>query len=240
VQARSKRHASFSILSASTFETPRLRLYSGIPGQAIGHYLTTHSVIWGSFPFNRLPYPYVTGNTGILIPEQSDSPFQIQIEGLSRKFFYHNPLIPFQSQEQINVSGVGSVQPRYENCITLNPHKRDFFSVPEVKVHMTYSPFDYAVRALAEQTVLRVASVLGLNMTDLNRDLPLQGDHESSTCRMGYDPAMSATNQFGQIHGVSGLFVADNSVIPRLGAASPTLTTVALALRTADYIARKS
>lgn len=53
---------------------------------------------------------------------------------------------------------------------------------------------------------------------------------------MGDDPATSATNRYGQIHGVPGLYVADNSVLPLTGAANPTLTTVALAIRTADYI----
>jgi choline dehydrogenase-like flavoprotein len=42
---------------------------------------------------------------------------------------------------------------------------------------------------------------------------------------------------FGEVFGTSGLFVADNSVLPPLGASNPTLTTVALAIRTADYIA---
>lgn len=42
----------------------------------------------------------------------------------------------------------------------------------------------------------------------------------------------------GQIRGVAGLFVADNSSLPYIGAEDPTLTTVALAIRTADYIVR--
>ena len=62
-------------------------------------------------------------------------------------------------------------------------------------------------------------------------------NHESGTCRMGIDSATSATNRFGQIHGISGLYVADNGVHPATGSAHPTLTTVALAIRTADHIA---
>ncbi|EFM09464.1 glucose-methanol-choline oxidoreductase [Paenibacillus curdlanolyticus YK9] len=228
------------VLCTSTIETPRLLLYSGIPGPAIGHYLTTHSVVWGAFPFNRTSYPYVTGTAGILLPEQEGRPFQIQVEGPSRSLFYHDPFIPFQSVERIKVAGVGTVQPRYDNRVSLNPCNRDRYGVPEVDVQMTYSPHDYAVSALAEQSVLRIASLLGFQSTPLTRDVPLQGDHESCTCRMGNDPMTSATNQFGQIHGIAGLFIADNSVIPKLEAASPTLTTIALALRTADYIARTS
>ena len=67
--------------------------------------------------------------------------------------------------------------------------------------------------------------------------MPIGTDnHESGTCRMGDDPHTSATNRYGQIHGVSGLYIADSSVLPSIGATNPTLTTVALAIRTADYI----
>jgi choline dehydrogenase-like flavoprotein len=64
---------------------------------------------------------------------------------------------------------------------------------------------------------------------------PGDDNHESGTCRMGDDPATSAVNRYGQIHGIFGLYVADNSVLPSIGT-NPTLTTVALAIRTADHI----
>lgn len=226
------------VLCASTVETPRLLLHSGIPGPAIGHYLTKHTTVWAPFKLDREQYPYVTGTAAILLPEQTGSPLQIQFDGPSRAFFYHNKFIPFQYEEQVNVAGIGIVQPRYENHVSLNPMKRDRYGVPEVQIKMSYSPYDSAVSALAEQLIGRVVSALELETTTaFNRDAPLQGDHESGTCRMGVDPVTSAANRFGQIHGTGGLFVADNSVIPMLKAANPTLTTVALALRTADYIA---
>jgi choline dehydrogenase-like flavoprotein len=53
---------------------------------------------------------------------------------------------------------------------------------------------------------------------------------------MGLDPDTSAADIYGQIHSIPGLFVADNSVVRLSGPAHPTLTTVALAIRTADYI----
>lgn len=228
------------VLCTSTIETPRLLLYSNIPGQAIGHYLTNHTVVWAPFPLERERYPYVIGTAGILMPELENHPFQIQVVGQTRSQFYHNKFIPYQSVEAVNVSGIGTVQSQFENRVSLDPFKRDQYGVPEVLVQLSRTPYDLALAAFVDQFVLRVASVLGLEMTTLSRDTPYQGDHESCTCRMGIDPATSATNVFGQIHGIPGLFVADNSVIPRLGAANPTLTTVALALRTADYIARSS
>ena len=44
----------------------------------------------------------------------------------------------------------------------------------------------------------------------------------------------------GKSAGISGLFVADNSALPSTGAENMTLTTIALAIRTADYIARRN
>lgn len=52
------------------------------------------------------------------------------------------------------------------------------------------------------------------------------------------DPLTSVTNGYGQVHGVTGLYVADNSVIPTIGASNPTLTSIALAIRTADHMMR--
>ncbi len=66
----------------------------------------------------------------------------------------------------------------------------------------------------------------------------IEAIHDAGTCRMGTDPDTSVTNPYGQVHGITGLFVADNSGIPTSGTANPTLTTVALAIRTADYMMR--
>ncbi len=58
----------------------------------------------------------------------------------------------------------------------------------------------------------------------------------TGTCRMGLNPKTSVVNQYGQTHEVKNLFVADGAVfVSSLN--QPTLTIIALALRTADFIA---
>ena len=42
---------------------------------------------------------------------------------------------------------------------------------------------------------------------------------------------------WGRAHDLPNLFVSDGSVFPSSGAANPTLTVVALAIRQAEYIA---
>ncbi len=89
-----------------------------------------------------------------------------------------------------------------------------------------------------EQGIRQSAAAMGVSLDESTLVLRPPGAdmHESCTCRMGTDPATSATNIHGQIHGVSGLYVADNSVLPTLSAAGPVISNVALAIRLADYI----
>ncbi len=43
----------------------------------------------------------------------------------------------------------------------------------------------------------------------------------------------------GQTHDITNLFISDGSALTSPGAANPTLTIVALALRQAEYIGRE-
>ena len=54
---------------------------------------------------------------------------------------------------------------------------------------------------------------------------------------MGSDPARSVVDANCRVHGYANLYVAGGSVFPTSGWANPTLTIVALALRTADHLA---
>ena len=64
--------------------------------------------------------------------------------------------------------------------------------------------------------------------------------HVQSTMRMGHDPADSVLDPTGESRFVDRLFVADNSALPNsLGGPNPTLTTQALATRTAERIATR-
>ena len=69
---------------------------------------------------------------------------------------------------------------------------------------------------------------------------PIGGFHHMGTTRMANDPKAGVTDGFGKVHGVANLFVAGSSLFPTGGWANPTLTMLALALRTADHIASKS
>jgi choline dehydrogenase-like flavoprotein len=54
---------------------------------------------------------------------------------------------------------------------------------------------------------------------------------------MGSDPARSVTDEFGRIHDAPNVVVADSSVFPTSGAFNPTLTIMAVALRSLTALA---
>ncbi|MBO9531737.1 MAG: GMC family oxidoreductase [Solirubrobacteraceae bacterium] len=61
--------------------------------------------------------------------------------------------------------------------------------------------------------------------------------HSQSTMRMGLSEADSVADAWAQSRAVAGLYIADNSVLANsAGAANPTLTTQAVATRTAERI----
>lgn len=65
------------------------------------------------------------------------------------------------------------------------------------------------------------------------------GGHHLGTARMGRDPRTSVTDAQGRVHGVHNLYVAGTALFPTSGQANPTLTLVALALRTADHLKQR-
>lgn len=65
---------------------------------------------------------------------------------------------------------------------------------------------------------------------------PIGGYHHIGTTRMADDPRAGVTDRHGRVHGIDNLHVAGSSLFPTSGWANPTLTIIALALRTGDRI----
>jgi choline dehydrogenase-like flavoprotein len=65
---------------------------------------------------------------------------------------------------------------------------------------------------------------------------PIGGYHHMGTTRMSDDPRAGVTDARTRVHGIGNFYVAGSSLFPTSGWANPTLTIVALALRTADHV----
>jgi len=66
--------------------------------------------------------------------------------------------------------------------------------------------------------------------------MPGMGIHEVGVARMGIDPKKSVLNGFQQTHDVRNLFVMDAAGFVSSGCQNPTLTIMALAVRSCDYV----
>jgi glucose dehydrogenase len=62
--------------------------------------------------------------------------------------------------------------------------------------------------------------------------------HVMGTYRMGTDPKISVVNSFQRSHDHPNLYLVGSGTFPTVGTANPTITLSALALRTADSIAK--
>ncbi|MCB1890554.1 MAG: GMC family oxidoreductase [Rhodocyclaceae bacterium] len=94
------------------------------------------------------------------------------------------------------------------------------------------------VRALAQEF-----GALGIGRTWLDlgdeHSWPITvsgGNHHMGTTRMHADPHQGVVDADCRVHGIDNLYIAGSSVFPTGGAANPTLTLVALALRLADHL----
>ena len=231
------------VLSASTLETPRILLNSGIKGPAIGRYLTGHVSINAIGTISRRQFSDKLGNLAVLQFETDESPYQIQILGPDQYFSYHQfEDKGLQDNLMVTYAAFGRVQPRAENRVYIDPYAKDKFGVPLQQVQYSLSNKDRQTASQVAQGITKSATAMGVTLdpSPLTLRPPGSDMHEASTCRMGDDPATSTTDRHGQVHGVQGLFVADNSVLPSLTGAAATISNIALAIRLADHIVRQS
>lgn len=223
------------VLAAGTLENPRILHYSGIRGEAIGRYLVNHTSVSTHGELREPDFLDLSGNLAILVPRTDHRLYQVEIH-LHQPYEYSWDTVRTRPA-QLNMQGFGVVEPRPDNCVTLDSGRIDEYGIPQLHVNFTYNQRDFDTVEHMVSSMKHQASGLGLTLTrPVCLNAPGLDYHESGTCRMGRNPYDSVTNEYGEMHHVSNLFVADSSVLPFIGGTNPTLTIIALALRTADYI----
>jgi choline dehydrogenase-like flavoprotein len=129
------------------------------------------------------------------------------------------------------VTLVGEVLPDQENKVTLDTEK-DELGLPRAKVTFSYGANDLKLIEHAIQTMSSILEAAGGKPEYVVSDTA----HLMGGCRMGKDPSTSVVNSYGQAHDIPNLFICDASIFVTSGGGNPTLTVMALASRTADYI----
>jgi len=132
----------------------------------------------------------------------------------------------------------GEDPPQASNRITFHETERDQYGLPVPILNYEFHPNSHAMfehAAMTSKTLLE--SLDGKNVISVMGGGG--GCHNMGVARMSANPADGVTNRWGQSHDIANLFVSDGSVFVSSGAANPTLTIVALAIRQADHIAER-
>jgi choline dehydrogenase-like flavoprotein len=175
--------------------------------------------------------------------------------------------VPAGEPTSLGLGGVGEMLPSYDNRITLDKRRKDKWGSPIAHIRCVMGDNDrklveHQVKALREMTeaagyqVNFLGSVLGLDSNKVWPDYtPIQraifrasfgsslmmgsAIHECGGARMGADPATSVVNEMNQVWDVPNVFVPDGASFTSNSTVGPALTIMALAARSAAFIAEK-
>jgi choline dehydrogenase-like flavoprotein len=139
----------------------------------------------------------------------------------------------------LGLAGFGETLPRKENFVEIDPKAVDVYGIPALRIQMTWSENEKAmIPDMAESAaeMLEAAGATNIKPWTVPNRVPGFGIHEVGTARMGADPKTSVLNQFQQTHDVANLFVMDGACFTSSGCQNPTLTIMALAVRSTEYL----
>jgi choline dehydrogenase-like flavoprotein len=260
--------ADVIVVAAGAMESARLLLLSAGQGEHaqgignasnfVGKNLGFHHIWWGHLHFaapmfaGRIGPPTMTchqflepegrRNYGGASVELFDYPYGGHKDDVARRSFATGPelvaaLRPVTHCRVLNFHAETVPGPR--KYLELSATK-DRFGDPFAHVHYELDDFDHATHETAKNLTVRFKELLGAESGSVEEiENFWSGHHHLGTCRMGQSIKDSVVDSYGAVHGTKGLFVCGGSNFVTTTPLQPTLTMVALAIRTAERIARE-
>jgi choline dehydrogenase-like flavoprotein len=147
----------------------------------------------------------------------------------------------------IGFSGRGEMIPNADSYCEIDPAVVDQWGIPVLRFHWKWSEHELnQVKHMQETFRALIAEMGGQVFSPMPTREQGYGIapggriiHELGGVRMGDDPKTSALNKWCQAHDCRNLFVADGGPFVTQADKNPTWTIMALAWRTADYIAEQ-
>jgi choline dehydrogenase-like flavoprotein len=143
-----------------------------------------------------------------------------------------------EPRSTIDITGFGEVLPRWDNFVEIDPTVKDIFGIPVLKIHMSDGENERAmIQDMGDSAGEMLEAAGAKNIRTYARpSAPRWALHEAGMARMGADPKKSVLNQFQQTHDIKNLFVMDASGFTSNPCQNPTLTIMALCVRSCDYL----
>jgi choline dehydrogenase-like flavoprotein len=141
----------------------------------------------------------------------------------------------------VTLSAMCEVLARYENHVRPSTDVVDAWGIPALHIQAHYGDNEFNMARDAADTAEQLAHEAGFEVLAKNAEPnpPGYSIHELGTCRMGNDPKTSVLNKWNQSHDIKNLFVVDGAAFVSAGWQNPTMTILALAMRSSEYLAEQ-
>jgi choline dehydrogenase-like flavoprotein len=256
--------AKVMLLCASTLESTRLLLNSNICNSsgALGRYLMDHIYQGGASGVMPLLETRAWAGpprrpNGIYIPRFRNINEKMT-NGFIRGYGYQGGSQPnfnfgapgfgksYKDAVRAGFYGIGiglwgECLARAENRVEIDRGKTDAWGVPILKVNMEWSDNEKKLWEDGRNEAAAMLEAAGAKNVNKTGTFSIPGFciHEIGTARMSQDPKKGVLNGYCQSHDVDNIFVTDGAAWVSSGCQNPTLTMMALTVRTCDYIARE-
>ncbi|PLR82308.1 GMC family oxidoreductase [Bacillus canaveralius] len=262
--------ADIVILSCYALENARLLLASGINESGhVGKHLSIHNYGWFTGIMPEITNPFMgslqSGSvlddlTSELIPDNEEgvlwgSPINTWTGDMQPIETVHSlpPHVPKWGKglkdwlsenyrKLFKMYSQHSTLPSEQFYVDLDPKVKDPFGQPALRITHDWTEYDRKTVEYFMKIKRQLAREMG--MKDWWEDSPTPNYHvtvhDTGTHRMGWDPAASVVNPYGEVHECKGLFAVGGGQFPTLPSYNPTETIMALAYLTSDHILGRS
>jgi choline dehydrogenase-like flavoprotein len=145
----------------------------------------------------------------------------------------------------VNFAGRGEMIPNDDTYCEIDPNVVDQWGIPVLRFHFKWSDYELNQAKHMQETFRSIITEMGGVPTT---PMPTRAEeygiapggriiHEVGVTRMGNNPSTSALNKYCQAHDAKNVFVADAGPFVSQADKNCTWTILALAMRTAEYIA---
>jgi choline dehydrogenase-like flavoprotein len=243
--------APIVFVCASSLATTRILLSSrsvanpggiGAASGALGRYLMDHVLLSASGLGGALPDEPVSNEPGrcVYLPRfdrcnedhSSNRGYGVQIYRWSAE----------PGKSHFAAVSFAEMTPRAENRVVLDPHRRDAWGFPVLRIQCHHNEAELE-RAAQQCAALReISELMGVRLYRIDDKPAIPGSaiHECGTARMGNSPENSVLDSNNQCWDAKGLYVTDAAAFASQGMQNPTLTILALTARACHHAVRAS